>query len=45
MGGGMNKCPDSPDGNHHWLCEDFPDETWDLFCQYCFEWKDWSKDE
>jgi hypothetical protein len=37
-------CPDSPDGKCHWLSEDFPDdEGWDLFCEYCYRWKDWDE--
>lgn len=38
-------CKESPDGICTWLCEDFEDDSWDLYCQYCFRWKDWEEEE
>lgn len=39
-------CEESPDGICSWLSEDFPeDEGWDLYCKYCFRWKDWDEEE
>ena len=35
-------CKDSPRGEHSYLSEDFEDGSWDLYCEYCYEWKDWS---
>ena len=34
----------------NWLSEEWYDdaggiESWDLFCQDCYRWRDWSKDE
>lgn len=37
------ECKDSPTHQHEWLIEDL-DDSWDMYCSWCYQWKDWSKE-
>ena len=41
---------DITDGPCHWVSEEWYDadgeiESWDLYCNDCYRWRDWSKEE